>query len=100
MAFLMNYTNGKGANYPESYWRLGWLQLDRSAKIGNVRFDCYFNSAAREADAQGNVLECKHYTITEANYDDVFESASDPREACYDFAQTFADDFFAAATNV
>lgn len=83
----MNYTNGKNANYPESYWRLGWYQIDRSNRMANVRFDCYFNHAARTASPEANVLECKHYKISGDDFSGVFETESDVRESVYEYAQ-------------
>ncbi len=91
MAFQMNYTSVRGANYPQSYWRLGWYQADRNTKQARVRFDCYFNYAARGASAESNVLEYKNYLITGDNFTVVFEAEGDIREAMYDYVVTCPD---------
>lgn len=91
MAFEMNYTNGKGAHYPSSYWRIGWFNTDRNGKRARVRIDCYFNEAARDANVEGNVLENKFYEIADTDFTAVFETAEDVREAIYDYAKNCAD---------
>jgi hypothetical protein len=91
MAFQMNYTNVRGANYPQSYWRLGWYQADRNSRQARVRFDCYFNQAARETSAETNVLEHKNYLITGDDFSAVFEAEGDVREAMYGYALSYLD---------
>jgi len=87
MAFQMNYTNLKQSNYPESYWRLGWYQLDRTSNNGRIRFDCYFNFSARENNVENNVLESKNYLITGDDFVVVFETSEDMHEAMYEYAK-------------
>lgn len=86
MAFQMNYTNNKNANYPASYWRLGWFQIDRSSRHGKIRFDCYFDAAARQNDEEFNILESKNYLVTGEAFTAAFEVGTDFRQAMYDFA--------------
>jgi hypothetical protein len=91
MAFEMNYTNGKGANYPQSYWRIGWFQTDRNGQRARTRLDCYFNEAAREANVEGNVLENRFYDINADDFTTVFETTNDIRQAIYDYVKDYTD---------
>jgi hypothetical protein len=113
MAFQMNYTNVKGANYPQSYWRIGSYQMDRTGEKARVRFDCYFDEAARENNIQINILEFKTYMIEGADFVSVFETSGDIRQATYDYAKACIEgpippegdpdmrvSFFDTATNV
>lgn len=111
MALQMDYINGKGAHYPESYWRVGWYQTDRNCRLARVRLDCYFDEAAREANVESNVLEPRIYEISGDNFTTVFETNEDICEAIYIYVKALADtpsaedenilvSFFATAVDV
>ena len=87
MAFQMHYTTFQEAEYPQSYWRLGWYQQDRNGAHARVRFDCYYDQNARESNSEKNVLESKNYLITGDDFTAIFDSEADVCAALYSYAK-------------
>lgn len=95
MAWQLNFTDpDTGANYPESYWIPGTMQMDKPTKTGVIVFICYVDGQAR-LDGKENITR-RHYPVTGENWDAYFGAS---------IAQIYAnvaaaDGFFEGATAV
>lgn len=88
MALQMAYTY-KGQLYPESYWRVGYIEpIDWRCKKANVQFWCYPSEAARDGSIE-NFLPgaTKPYTLEGQDFSNIFESIVDMRAALYAYAK-------------